>query len=69
MTTQCDRLHEALKLGPVNPMQAWAELGIYRAAARAADLRDRGVPVKTRKVEVKNRFGETCRVAEYYLGE
>lgn len=69
MTTQCERLHEALKKGPVNPLEAWQLLGIYRVSGRVLDLRERGIPVKTRKIKVSNRFGETCRVAEYYLDD
>lgn len=31
------------------------------------DLRDRNFDVRTRKTTVSNRWGEKCRVAEYYL--
>lgn len=67
---QTERLHEYLtKVGPINPLEAWRELGIYRLAARVCDLRAAGVPVKQRRVAVSNRWGESAIVAEYYLGE
>lgn len=53
--------------GSINPMQAWQELGIYRLAARVKNLRDDGYHVVGSKVEVPNRFGEVCRVAEYKI--
>ena len=65
--SQCERLLKALQAGPVDPLQAWTELGIYRLAARANDLRDRGYNIETRAKIVQNRYGETCRVAEYVL--
>lgn len=65
--TQCERLLSRLKEGPINPMQAWQELGIYRLGARVFDLRADGHNVKKKTVTVHNRFGEPCRVAEYSL--
>ena len=65
--TQCARLNEALQLGPVNPLKAWADLGIYRLSARVLDLRSKGIEIKTRPLQVTNQFGEPTRVAEYYL--
>ena len=35
--TQCDRLLKRLQEGPVTPMQAWNELGIYRLAPRVLE--------------------------------
>lgn len=48
-------------------MTALTELGIYRLAARAYDLRDDGHRIVTRTITVSNRFGESCRVAQYEL--
>ncbi|WP_414631197.1 helix-turn-helix domain-containing protein [Alcanivorax jadensis] len=64
---QSERLLERLKLGPVNPLQAWQELGIYRLSARVMDLREAGHNIITVPANVTNRFGENCRVAEYHL--
>ena len=66
--TQCERLAKHLETkGSINPLQAWQALGIYRLGARVFDLKQDGMKIKTRKVNVDNRFGEKCRVAEYYL--
>lgn len=67
-STQCDRLlAHLIDEGTINPLEAWQKPGIYRLSARVYDLRARGFSVKERPVEVPNRFGETARVAEYYL--
>jgi len=65
--TQCDRLLSRLERGPVDPMVALNELGIYRLAARAWDLKCAGHKVIKQVVKVTNRFGESCRVASYSL--
>lgn len=67
-STQCDRLlHHLRDIGPVNPMDAWTNLGIYRLGARVFDLKGRGFDVRKRDAVVLNRWNEKCRVAEYYL--
>jgi hypothetical protein len=68
MKTQCERLLTRMESGPINPMQAWEELGIYRLSARAFDLRELGHNVIKQTVKVQNRFGESCAVAQYSLG-
>lgn len=65
--THCQRLLKALEQGPVNPLQAWCDLGIYRLGARILDLRRVGHAISRATVAVKNQFGESCRVAEYRL--
>lgn len=66
--SQNARLLDHLKShGSINPMQAWNELGIYRLGARAFDLRKDGYNIISTLVEVPNRFGEVCKVAEYQL--
>lgn len=68
--TQCERLLSRLRIGPVNPMQAWNELGIYRLGARVFDLKGKhGHKIVTEEVTVLNRYGEKCRVAQYRLEE
>lgn len=66
--TQCERLLNRMKHGPVNPMMALSELGIYRLAARVKDLRDAGHAISSESIKVNNRFGESCRVAQYRMG-
>lgn len=67
--SQCDRLLSRLKCGPITPMEAWSELGIYRLGARVFDLKASGHDIDRELVPVSNRFGEECRVAQYRLIE
>lgn len=67
--SQCDRLLNRLKRGPITPMEAWSELGIYRLGARVFDLKASGHEIDRELVPVSNRFGEECRVAQYRLIE
>jgi hypothetical protein len=53
--------------GKITTMEAFEYLGITRLSARIKDLRDSGVKISTNVIEVENRFGEKCRVAEYRL--
>ena len=65
--SQYDRLLDRLERGPITPMEAWNELGIYRLASRVKDLRDKGHVISGSRVNVANRFGETCNVTRYSL--
>ena len=65
--SQCERILDRLERGPITPMEAWNELGIYRLASRVKDLRDKGHVISGSRVNVANRFGETCSVARYSL--
>lgn len=51
----------------INPLEAWSKLGIYRLGARIFDLRAAGHVINRRMIDVQNRFGEVCRVAQYQL--
>lgn len=51
----------------LNPLEAWQRLGIYKVARPVFDLRALGWPVQTEHINVGNRFGEVCHVAEYSL--
>ncbi len=65
---QTDRILEHLKeKGTLMPFEAWLYLGIYRLASRINDLRKAGHKIKTKKVEVVNRWGELSYIAEYSL--
>lgn len=67
---QVDRVLAYLReKGPLDPMTAWSELGIYRLGARIFDLKAAGHAIERQTKAVKNRFGEDCRVAEYRLQE
>ena len=66
--TQNERIYDhLLSVGPIRPMTALNELGIYRLASRINDLRKLGHNIKTKKVEVVNRWGESTYIAEYSL--
>lgn len=65
--TQNERLLDYLENGyRVNPLTAWKELGIYRLAARIADIQGL-IDIKRDWLEVKNQFGELVRVREYWV--
>ena len=66
--SQNDRILDHLNaVGPIRPMTAWNDLGIYRLASRINDLRKAGHKINTKKVEVVNRWGESVYIAEYSL--
>lgn len=67
--TQKQRLLAYLKQNPINPLQAWQELGIYRLAAVVHLLREDGLNIKTEMINVKNQFNEDVKVAKYTLEE
>lgn len=68
MQTQCERLLSHLQQhGKIDQLKAWSELGIYRLGARMFDLRKQGHKIAKKTIDVKNKFGEACRVAEYRL--
>lgn len=66
--TQCERIRQYLKdFGSITQLQALSDLGIMRLASRISEMRQAGEPIEDRIIEVKNRYGETCRVKEYYI--
>ena len=65
--TKCGNIGNLYKHGPITPMEAWNELGVYRLAARVADLKEAGHKIVKQTVSVANRFGESCRVARYSM--
>lgn len=68
MDTQCERvLRHLTDVGPIDPLTSWQELGVYRLGARIWDLRQAGHAIVKETKEVTNRWGESCRVAEYRL--
>ena len=50
----------------LTPFEFWQKLGIYRASDVVYKLR-KAHNIKTDYINVKNQFGETCRVAYYTL--
>jgi hypothetical protein len=68
MGTGKERLLEFLeRYESIDPLQAWSEIGIYRLADVVFRLKKDGYSIVTNIKEVKNRYGEICRVASYSL--
>jgi hypothetical protein len=51
----------------ITPLEALSILGIYRLSDTVFQLRKDGKNIVTHLVNVTNKFGEVCRVAEYRL--
>lgn len=63
---QQERLLEYLKAyKTINPLEAWTHLGIYRLSAAILRLRQQGHDIETTRMDVKNRYNESCHVALY----
>lgn len=69
MKSQCEQILQYLQTHKrgITPLKAMEKFGILRLSGRIYDLRDSGYDIITDIVEVKNRNGDTCRVAEYRL--
>lgn len=67
--TQKERLKAWLEKSPIQPLEAWKHLGIYRLAAVIHLLREDGLNIKTEMINVKNQFNEDVKVAKYILTE
>jgi hypothetical protein len=68
--SQADRLESYLSAQQsITPLPAWSELGIYRLASCVHILKKKGRKINVELVKVSNQFGESCRVAQYSLGE
>jgi predicted XRE-type DNA-binding protein len=65
---QCERvLTELIEKRQLTQFEAIGKLGILRLASRIDELRKEGYDIVTMMIDVKNRFGEKCRVASYSL--
>ncbi|RJX32314.1 MAG: hypothetical protein C4516_04230 [Oxalobacter sp.] len=62
-TNQCELLLARLKRGPITPLEALSELGIYRLGGRVYDLKQLGHTINSEIVAV----GNGKRVARYTL--
>ena len=66
--TQTERVYDyMLEFGSITPLDALRDLGCMRLGARVWELRNRGIPVVSDMIGVKNRWGDTVRVAQYSL--
>lgn len=48
-------------------LQALTELGIFELSARMIELKQDGHKIKSESITVQNRWGEKCRVAQYWM--
>lgn len=68
MRTQNERVLAHLEGGKrLTQFEAMNDLGVMRLASRINDLRREGHNITSRMIDVPNRWGETCKVAEYTL--
>jgi len=66
--TQCERiLRHMQEVGGITAAEAVQEYGVYRLAARIADIKKAGYPVKRETVKGKNRYGEPVHFSRYSL--
>ncbi len=66
--TQKKRILDYLKSGKLlTRLNSWSELGVLEAPARISELRQDGWPIETEMYAVENRYGETVRVARWFL--
>ena len=66
--TQADRVLEYIqKFGSITTLQAFRDLGVTRLSARIFELKARGLEIDSTSVTNKNRYGENCTYAKYYL--
>lgn len=65
---QCYRVHVYMKEHKyITGILAFTEIGVYRLSSCIYRLKKRGVKISDRWREVENRYGEKCRIKEYYL--
>jgi len=66
--SQKQRILEYLKEGKtLTRLNSWDELGILEAPARISELRSSGHEIKTKMIDVVNRYGEKVRVAQWTI--
>lgn len=66
--SQKTRVLEWLQEGKtLTRLQALTELGIFELSARMVELQRDGHKIKSESITVQNRWGEKCRVAQYWM--
>lgn len=66
--TQNELILESLKSGNgLTALDAQSRFGIMRLAARINDLKHAGHKIISQRVAVKNRQGESVKVAKYWM--
>ena len=66
--TQADRVLAYIRtFGSITTLEAFRDLGVTRLSARIFELRDKGLNIDSTNVTSKNRYGESCTYAKYFL--
>ena len=53
----------------ITPQVAYEKFSCMRLSGRIYELKEQGYKITTNIIEVNNRFGDICRVAQYRLIE
>lgn len=68
--SHCEQIIEYMeKFGSINPLQALQDIGCFRLASRISDLKKKGYPIISKRVNYKNRLGEDKHFNEYRFME
>ena len=68
--TQTERILDYMRVfGSITQLEALKNLGVMRLASRISDLRRQGYKIISTTERVKNRYGETCCIKCYKLGD
>lgn len=68
--TQNERILNYIEeFGSITQLDALRDLGVMRLASRVSDLRSKGYNIVSKTESVKNRYGESCHIKRYSLGE
>ena len=68
--TQQERILKHLKSGKsLTRLDSWDKLGVIETPARISELRLKGWPIVTKMTAVKNRYGESVKVARWSMQE
>lgn len=66
--TQAQRILDYIeRFGGITQYEALQDLGVMRLASRISELRGNGHAITCEWIDVKNRFGETCKVKKYMI--
>lgn len=66
--TQIERIVNYLKFNDtITQEDAKEDLGIWRLASRISDMKDMGYVINDEYITTYNRYGEKCRVKQYWI--
>lgn len=66
--TQADRVLAYIQtFGSITSLEAFRDLGVTRLSARIFELRARNINIDSTSVTSKNRYGENCTYAKYFI--